>query len=345
MDTLDIAITVFNQEEIIERVLYGIFTNTTTPFNLIILFDGCTDRTKERALNYINRYKPRLLKLLISHDTPNLFELRANNAAFKLAQTDYLIAVQDDMVIQEFGWERRLTYPLRIYDDVFAVTARVAEDVVAFGADNLEKYENRAGVELGTLDRNTFAIRDVINRGPIAFRRDYLHTLNYLSERYLPCALDDTDISLRAWRDHKWRVGAYWIQYWSHPQWSKVNDSDSTMGAWTAKSANLIKLNEDHGDYIHSREKHTEDRSIPEQEVDYIKNSRKPSMFTRIVKYPYRIDKRVLKARIRLSNAALRRSIKMPFTVLLSLLLGKNFEKLQHDVGFKKALKKTLQRK
>ncbi len=129
LEKLDIMISIFNQEEIIERVLYGVLKNTTTPFNLILVFDDCTDRTKPRALAYIKKTKPRLLNELIVKDTPNLFELRANNFGFRLAKTDYLITLQDDMIVKEFGWERRLTFPLRKFDDVLAVTARTAQDI------------------------------------------------------------------------------------------------------------------------------------------------------------------------------------------------------------------------
>ncbi|HEY4503952.1 MAG TPA: glycosyltransferase family 2 protein [Candidatus Paceibacterota bacterium] len=283
---LDIVITIFNQEEIVEKVLYGIFRNTTTPFNLILVFDGCTDRTKLRALKYLRKAKPSLLQELIVRDTPNLFELRANNFGFKLARTDYLITVQDDMIIREYGWERRLTYPLRKFDDVLAVTARVAEDIDKIGFD-MQKQINQMGRELNTLPRNIFAVRDVINRGPIAFRTDYLREIGYLNDKYAPGALDDAEISLRAWLQKKWKVGAYWIDYYSNQAWSKVNAKDSTMNAWEFHKKNKARIYEDFREYLDSRIKHDENIKIEEKEVDYIDNKT-----IGIWKYPLRLDKR-----------------------------------------------------
>ncbi len=209
---IDIVLSVFNQENLIERVLYGIFKNTTTPFNLIIVFDGCKDRTEERARRYIKKCASRHFRELITTHAPNVYETRANNIGFKLAKADYLLTLQDDMVINEYGWERRLTYPLRKFDDVLGVTARIAQDIETMEG-GVHVYKNRMGRELGTLDRDTFAVRDVLNRGPVAFKMEHLRAMNFLSDAYAPSDLDDADISLRAWKEKKLKVGAYWINY------------------------------------------------------------------------------------------------------------------------------------
>ena len=129
LEKLDIVLTIFNQENLIERVLYGLFKNTTTPFDLIIVFDGCTDRTEKRARAYIKKHASRHLRELITTYAQNVYETRANNIGFKMVKADYMITLQDDMVITEYGWERRLTYPLRKFGDVVAVTARAAQDI------------------------------------------------------------------------------------------------------------------------------------------------------------------------------------------------------------------------
>ncbi|MEK9131670.1 MAG: glycosyltransferase family A protein [Patescibacteria group bacterium] len=271
LDKIDIVLSIYNQEEIIERVLYGIFKNTTTPFNLILIFDGCRDRSKPRALRYIKQYAPKLLKEVITRDTPNIFETRANNTGFKLAQADYLITLQDDMVINEHGWERRLTYPLRIFDDVLAVTSRTAQDIVTLSGDE-HQYEHRASRELGTLSRETFAIRDVINRGPIAFRTDYLKELGYLKETYAPSNLDDADLSLRAWRDKHWKVGAFWIDYISRLEWGKSRAKDSMMIVSASEQRHGPQIMHDHRNYLQSNQKHTADIHIPENTIDYTRH-------------------------------------------------------------------------
>ncbi len=342
LDTLDILVTIFNQEEIIEKVLFGIFRNTTTPFNLILIFDGCSDRTKPRALAYIDRVKPKLLKELITKDTPNLFELRANNFGFKLAKSKYLITLQDDMVIGEYGWERRLTYPIRVFDDVLGVTARIAEDLKPMENWN-QQYINRVGRELGILSRDIFAIRDTINRGPIAFRVDYLKELNYLNDRYAPGALDDLELSLRAWKLKKWKVGTFWIKYTSKLEWSKVNSSDSTMKAWDSAKRNERKIVEDFNEYIVSGMRHGEDHILGENNIDYVKGGENVwSSLYWFTKYPLRLDKRVIFNRLKVIRNRLVEAIKYPIMRSIQLVISPELSELIKDEGFKRGIKTFL---
>lgn len=289
LNEIDMVLSIYNQENLIERILYGIFKNTTTSFTLILVFDGCTDRTEPRALKYIKRYKPSLLKNLIVEHAKNVFETRANNIGFKLAKHDYMITLQDDMVINEYGWERRLTFPLRRFDDVIAVSSRVAQDIGLM--ENLEQQKyfiNQVGRELNNLPRNIFAVKDTINRGPVAFNMKHLRSMNYLNDKYAPSDLDDADLCLRAWEKNKLRCGAYWIDYISRREWGKARAKDSTMLANNTIGKNAIQLKRDHLDYINSRKKHDEEIIIKENEVDYIKNS-SPRTVKNMFIYPIRI--------------------------------------------------------
>lgn|GEM_PF-2745138 len=271
LNKLDIVISIYNQEKIIRKVLYSVFSNTTTPFNLILVFDGCTDKTKPLALSYIEKYKPKLLEKLIVRDAPNVYETRANNIGFRLAEEDYMITVQDDMVIKERGWERRLTYPLRKFDDVIAVSSRTAQNI-EYIDESKHIYTERAARELNSLSRDIFAVRDVINRGPVAFNMKHLKTLNYLNENYAPSDLDDADLCLRAWKEKRLRCGAYWINYISRLEWGKTRAKDSTMDVSTQNRRNGLRIKNDHGDYILNQVKHDEDIFIPDSEIDYVYN-------------------------------------------------------------------------
>ncbi len=333
LEKIDIVLSMYNQEKLIERVLFGIFKSTTTPFHLILVFDGCTDRTKPRALAYTKKRKPPLLYKLTTRDAPNVFETRANNIGFRLAENRYMITLQDDMVVKEYGWERRLTYPLRAFGDVLAVTSRIAQDIVFFDEEK-EEYTNRAGRELSTLPRTIFAVRDIINRGPVAFRMDYLKSLNFLNEKYAPCMLDDADISLRAWRQHRWKVGAFWIDYDSRIEWGKTRAKDSSMPLWRSNTKNKLRIMEDHGEYITSGQKHSENIEIPEENIDYCR--RRPLLFSILfhLQAPRRYDMHDAKNAIRAPIRAAKQAIK---PLLLSLLQKLGFRNVQRK-GIKRSL-------
>jgi glycosyltransferase involved in cell wall biosynthesis len=258
--------SVYNQEDLLPQVLDGIFKNTITPFNLILVFDGCTDRSEAVAREYLqDTSKFPLLRKLTITQTANLYETLANNVAWKLGNEPFLVTLQDDMIIREYAWEKRLTYPIRKFDDIFAVTARGAQDLMA-NDEGKELYEHTADKSLG-LPRNYFAVRDVINRGPVAFDTQRLKTLGYLNEAYAPCNLDDADLSLRAWTKHGWRCGAFSINYASDTVWGKARSADSTMPVLAANHKNLLQLQRDHREYLRSGIKHSINYRIEDAEI------------------------------------------------------------------------------
>ena len=179
-----------------------------------------------------------------------------------------MITVQDDMVVKEKGWEKRLTYPLRKFDDVIAVSSRAAQDI-KYIDEKKHIYINRATRESDSLSRDIFAVRDVINRGPVAFRMEHLRAINYLNEKYAPSDLDDADLCLRVWKERKLRSGAYWINYISRFEWGKTRTKDSTMYTENPIKKNSLQIKKDHGDYIKSGLKHSKDIFISESEIDY----------------------------------------------------------------------------
>ncbi len=333
LEKLDIVMSVFNQEKLIERVLYGILSNTTTPFNLILIFDGCNDKTETRAKKYIKRVRAKHLRNIITRTTNNIYETKANNVGFRLAKEEFMITLQDDMIIKEKSWEKRLTYPLRKFNYVLAVTSRGAHDIEEINS-NAEKYTNMASRELGTLDRNTFAIRDIINRGPIAFRMEYLRKLNYLNENYAPCNLDEADLSLRAWRLYKWNVGAFWIDYYSPLEFGKSRDKDSTMPIWESNKKNCAQLSADHEEYLKSKIKHSKNITIDDKEIDLPANKGLGLFW---LYYPIRMNTKLIRKKIYNIKTIFKKTIKQKL-VKFNLVTREDIE----NIGIKKIIRNRL---
>ena len=277
LNKIDIVLSMFNQEKLITKVLQGIIDNTTTKFNLILVFDGCTDKTMEVATSFLKANRPPLLDDLRIATAANVYETRANNIGFKMSTEPYLITLQDDMVIEEKGWERRLTYPIRAFDDVFAVTARSALNT-CIDPKTLElRYLDEASRESFTLDRKTFTIRNSINRGPIAFRTDTLIKLGYLDEAFAPGWLDEADIVLRAHERFGMVCGAFWIGYRSDEAWGKTRSKSSSMNASNPLAKNTELLLERHpvlGKLEQARI--IQSRKIIDSSIDYVKRDHAP---------------------------------------------------------------------
>lgn len=222
-DSVTIILPVHNQAELLVAVCHGIISNMSENVKeIIIIIDGCTDNS-EAVLNSILGYFP--FPPIILHE-PNVFEVRCTNIGFKLSTCEYSLAIQDDMVVTEKDFDKRMLKPFKYVPDVLAVTARDAVDVVPLGDGLHLNFINVAGRDVNT-PRNIFAVRDAINRGYILFDNEKVRKLNYMDEIYMPQNLDEVDIGIRGYLQHGWLVGAYVTGYQSEPQWG-ISRKDKT---------------------------------------------------------------------------------------------------------------------
>jgi glycosyltransferase involved in cell wall biosynthesis len=97
-NTITCLLTTHNKENMIESVCYGIINNISElTKEIIVVFDGCVDKTEDivkRIFNDVN------VKIKYVH-TNDVFELKANNKGLKEVTSDYVILIQDDMIIKE----------------------------------------------------------------------------------------------------------------------------------------------------------------------------------------------------------------------------------------------------
>ena len=210
----------------------GIFNNTVGNYELIVVLDGCTDNSEE----VVKEYLPKFNDCTVLY-ADNVFETTANNIGLREATGDYAIIIQDDMIIEEQGWNRRMQKPLLKLDDVFAVTARTAHNyVVNPNSQHINMEENLDTgwcdilqsvdeADSSNIPRDTFAIRSTVNRGPLMIDLADLKTLNYFDEAYAPQDMDDHDLMYRAWKELGKVCGCYWIQMQSETDWggTRVN--------------------------------------------------------------------------------------------------------------------------
>ena len=269
-----IILTVHNKEWLIGQVVEGIVLNTTEPYELMVIIDGCTDNSEEVVRETLSGTPVRVKYF----HAPNVFETKANNIGLKAARGDKVIIVQDDMVIKEKGWNKRLEKPFRAFDDVFAVTSRTAhnwtinpnsqhlgmeEDLDYNWCDILEHCDHAGRQQV--LDRDTFAVRCSVNRGPLMIDREDLEKLGYLDEAFAPQDMDDHDLCYRAYKELGKVVGAYWIDYQSDDAWGGTRAEFGRPAPWLLKAhhKNTKIMYDRHKDLINTR-RVIENRYLPE---------------------------------------------------------------------------------
>lgn len=255
-----IILTVHNKEWLIGNVIDSIFNTTVGNYELLIVIDGCTDNTESVVLEILKN-KNINYKLFFA---PNVFETKANNIGLKNASGDKVIIVQDDMIIKENGWNKRMQKPFDVFDDVFAVTSRTAHDwefnpnTQHLGMkENLDDcwcdiciHTNHA--DRTNISRDTFAVRSSVNRGPLMINREDLKKLNYLDEEFSPQDMDDHDLMYRMHKELGKVCGCYWIDYESKDEWGGTRLSGSPA-PWLLKAnhKNMKLFYDRHKDLIH----------------------------------------------------------------------------------------------
>lgn len=223
-----LILTVHNKEFLILDVLNHIKKNTLGNYELIIVLDGCTDNTQQIVEDF-KKNNP-AIKIIIT-ETPDVFETKANNAGLKLATSEISIIIQDDMIINESGWNIRLTKPFTVFDDVFAVTANCSHNW------ELNPYSKHVNTNINndyewsdilnhvdhanknTISRDVFAIRQCVNRGPLAINHLDLCDLGYFDEIFAPQDMDDHDLCFRMQEKIGKVVGCYLIDFICDPNW------------------------------------------------------------------------------------------------------------------------------
>lgn len=211
--TITCLLTTHNKENMIADVCHSILNNVSElTKEIIVVFDGCTDNTADIAINILKNFNGEVKHVY----TDDVFELRANNAGLKEVTSDYVILIQDDMIIKEKDFDKRMLKPFLAFDDVFAVTAQTAHNNEILGDRLIPTYvaDRRA-----RYSRDMFGVREIANRGPLMYYYPDVVKLNFFDESYVPNSYDDHDISYRAKKLLNKVSGIYWIDYDSEPEW------------------------------------------------------------------------------------------------------------------------------
>jgi glycosyltransferase involved in cell wall biosynthesis len=227
-------VTVHNQDDLIRGNIQALLEKTTEPWELVVVFNaasetsisevvaalqesGCIDPGKERIdVDFlIAELEPSqrcsnsdLVGIQLIKQPTSVFETTANNIGMRAASGEYYIIIQEDMRIEELGWNSILAAPARQFEDVLGISARCAH-----GFDQSKRIGIDCGDVQDKINRCEFHVRDTANRGPLLLRSAYVKQLGYFDEQNFFFANDDHDIFSRGWFQHHWVTGWYYINF------------------------------------------------------------------------------------------------------------------------------------
>lgn len=201
--TASIILTVHNKEDHIVRLLQTLMTSTRSypKWDLHVVYDGCTDTSRQTAKEILDKWPVPVYE----YETPDVFEVKANNHGLKKARGKYCIILQDDNFIYETDWLEKMLFWLEEHPKVGILGGLAGVNFFHLDSEPQGVGINRSTFELHRrldpttnkkLHDNVFEA-DAVMRGPIILRKELLEKHGYLDETYAPFYNDDMDYCFR----------------------------------------------------------------------------------------------------------------------------------------------------
>ncbi|HVV15522.1 MAG TPA: glycosyltransferase [Candidatus Paceibacterota bacterium] len=202
--TASIILTVHDKEKHIVRLLQTLLTNTRSypHWDLHIIYDGCSDASRQVAQETLKDFPVTVYE----YETPDVWEVKANNYGLKRAQGKYCVILQDDNFIYEEGWLEKMLSWLEEHPKVGILGGLAGVNFFHLdSSDPKGPGVNRSAFELHQrldpavqIELRDFIFEvDAVMRGPIILRKALLEKHGYFDETYAPLYNDDMDYCFR----------------------------------------------------------------------------------------------------------------------------------------------------
>jgi len=144
---LSIVLPVFNQDQIITRVLENLASSISLCSELIIINDGSEDETQLIILNFfdnLGREKfPNLVKVNLYSLKFSRFETYCDDFGIRMSQSKYCLEVQADMFISDVGFDKRMLAFMQAFPDIVVLSGRGVEPLEQI----IHSYRSSLGTE------------------------------------------------------------------------------------------------------------------------------------------------------------------------------------------------------
>lgn len=209
-----IVVPVFNQEEIIKKNLRSMMKYTDGTIEMIVVLDNCIDNTESEVLNlFRTETVPNLVRVIVVRQDTPVYETTADNIGFILSSGKYLLEIQADMEMIEYGYNRSLERAFK-YDDIAVVSGRLTHKFgIPHGVGKLgESVQYPLSPDL---DRNKLYMWGTSVHSPFLMDHKRAKEIGYFDEQNIFLEGSCHDYCARCYYQKGWKNGYVPIEYLS----------------------------------------------------------------------------------------------------------------------------------
>jgi glycosyltransferase involved in cell wall biosynthesis len=143
---VSIVVPLYNQEKQIANIIRNIFLNTSVTSEIILIDDASTDESLNVVLETLKNMdfnSSNVKDYTVISSKRTLFETKCDALGISNSRGLYILEIQADMLITEYGFDRKMLNIVQQNPDIFAVSGR---GIMTF-AEIYENYEKTQGAE------------------------------------------------------------------------------------------------------------------------------------------------------------------------------------------------------
>lgn len=230
-------VPIFNKEDILPETLEGIEKCAGPKSRIVLVVDGCTDRSETIVDEFIKNSSHKTQKILM----PNVHMLLSVNAGLKTVKSGFSIIMQDDIILKDIETENQI---IELYmskqGKLGVISFRYASNIGITSLFNRLKKKTFQGmieeIEFikGPDDYADFPVGNYGNfyprmsaiNGPNCIPWELISKIGILDEKLAPYGYDDPEYCIRSLKEG-FINGLFPIQYKSEIDWGGTRRSKS----------------------------------------------------------------------------------------------------------------------
>lgn len=232
-------VPIFNKEDILPATLAGVEKVAGKNSELMLIVDGCTDRSEQIVDEFIKNSSHKVHKILM----PNVHMLLSVNAGLRKVTSGFSIIMQDDIILEDLDSEEKINELYRQMNHKLGVISFRYGSNIKFANwktrilnqtffnlieehDFIKGPDDYADYESG--DYGIFYPRMSAINGPNCIPFNLLEKSGLLDENLAPYGFDDPEYCLRSLQ-LGFVNGLFPIKYKSDEEWGGTRRSKSFL--------------------------------------------------------------------------------------------------------------------